>query len=141
MTSNSLPASPGYAIAETFGTHYPYPPSLSKDKLSVVQELEKYRIKLYHPPEGTAVFNVEDWKFERIASEKRDFEKTAKKILLKHLGWQLFRELFPPATIIKAPALNFPYASESISNNTHIQPGRAPEKGHRQRIKPDFRRF
>jgi len=56
-----------YVLAESFGTHYPYP-NLSREKLEAVKELEKYRIKLYDR-EGIAVFNVDDWKLEEVDSK------------------------------------------------------------------------
>ncbi len=74
-----------YAIAESFGTHYPYP-NLAKDKKELVHELEKYRLKLYHR-DGTAVFNVEDWRFEEINAENEgEFRNIAKKLIVKHLS-------------------------------------------------------
>ncbi|NJE04319.1 sulfatase-like hydrolase/transferase [Thermococcus sp. MV11] len=73
-----------YALAESFGTHYPYP-NLPEEKLEAVKELEKYRIKLYHR-EGTAVFNVDDWKLEGVESEAEDFERKARRLILRHLS-------------------------------------------------------
>ena len=73
-----------YALAESFGTHYPYP-NLPEEKLEAVKELEKYRIKLYHK-EGTAVFNVDDWKLEGVESGDGEFERKARKLILRHLS-------------------------------------------------------
>ncbi len=73
-----------YVLAESFGTHYPYS-NISKDKLEIVENLEKYRIKLYHN-EGKAIFNVEDWTFENVESENENFEKKARRIIVRHLS-------------------------------------------------------
>ena len=73
-----------YVLAESFGTHYPYP-NLSREKLEAVKELEKYRIKLYDR-EGIAVFNVDDWKLEEVDSKAWNFEKKTMRLILRHLS-------------------------------------------------------
>ncbi|MFA4662867.1 sulfatase-like hydrolase/transferase [Pyrococcus kukulkanii] len=78
-------------FSEVYGTHIDYSKiPLSPEERARLEELEKYRIAVYHK-DVKAVFNVTDWKFEEVKSYTKGREvpeehiKYIKKQIIKFL--------------------------------------------------------
>ncbi|MHA1616854.1 MAG: sulfatase-like hydrolase/transferase [Candidatus Njordarchaeales archaeon] len=54
-------------FAESFGSHIPLNDVTSDSEQRVVDDIEKYRIAIYHK-QFKGIFNVSDWRFEEITS-------------------------------------------------------------------------
>ncbi|ANF22624.1 sulfatase-like hydrolase/transferase [Thermococcus piezophilus] len=88
-------------FAESYGTHLNVGEPSNEEEKRNIEQLEKYRIAIYYK-NFKGIFNVTDWKFEKIKSYDPNIEVTDD--IVKHMKKEVIKFL-KTATIAKVPKI------------------------------------
>jgi len=88
-------------FAESYGIHQNVGELSNEEEKKNIEQLEKYRIAIYYK-NFKGIFNVTDWRFEKIKSYDPNIEVTDD--IVKHMKKEVIKFL-KTATIVKVPKI------------------------------------